>query len=386
MHVQNEGGGDARIALVASWAVVFVVVAQGSLSMLSQVTDDLTAVTRSVGILSSLVCAVLFAVVQHRAMQGRSVPHWMPWLVVLLATVGFIVGAWLNAALALGIFSLVLMGWRLVTANLVYGVVLVVFMLSQQVRVIDALFYVLVVAAIGLMLYVLTRLAITVGELARARERLARLRVDDERHRISRDLHDILGRSLVAVSLRIQTAIRLLHQDRERCGEQLGEVARMVAEGQSQLRELTRGATVLGFEDELAAAEELFARLQIRCTAELTIDGGAGKVVDAFGSRVLRECVTNLLKHSRPTWVEINLREESTARVLVIVNDGAFDAEPSGGTGLTDLAERAKNLGVSLEAGRVSGERFRVIARMPLEPLAEPIDGASDPSLLRARS
>lgn len=372
MALKTQGGSDARIALGASWAVVLVVVVQGILSMVSQVTDELTLVARVAGVVSGLASAALFTVVQTRTMRGRPVAPWMAWLVVLLATVGFVVGAWLNAALALGVFSLLISGRRLVAVGLGYVAVLLAFMATQEVNPINGLFYVLVVAAIGLMLYVLTRLAITVGELARARETVARMRVDEERHRISRDLHDILGRSLVAVGLRIQTAIRLLERDPAKCGDQLGEVGRMVSEGQAQLRALTRGETVLGFEDELVSAQELFARLGVRCSVDVDVDGPLGEAVDGLGSRVLRECVTNLLKHSRPTWVDISLRRESSAAVLVIVNDGASDKPRARGTGLTDLAERAAALGGSLEAGHVPQGRFRAIARMPDPATADP--------------
>ncbi|MBR7742512.1 hypothetical protein KC207_04320 [Phycicoccus sp. BSK3Z-2] len=363
--MKSQGGGDARIALVASWGVVVVVVVQGTLSMLTQESDDLTLLTRAVAVVTGALAAVLFTVVQLRSVRDRDVPAWMPWLVVLFATVAFVIGAWLAASLSLGVFALLLTRWRLLAVGATYLVALAAFMVSQEVNAFLVFFFAVVLAAIALMLYVLTRLAITVGELARARETVARLRVDEERHRISRDLHDILGRSLVAVGLRVQTAIRLLERDPARCGEQLEEVGRMVSEGQAQLRGLTRGETVLGFADELESAQELFARLGIRCEADVTTAGPMGEVVDSLGSRVLRESVTNLLKHSRPSWVEIRLRQEATTAVLVVVNDGASDDGRARGTGLTDLASRAGDLGGSLEAGHLSDGRFRVIARLP---------------------
>lgn len=383
MPVKNQGS-DARIALVASWVVVVVVVVQGTLSMLTQVNDELMPVQRLVAVVTGLVGAALFTAIQMRTARDRPVPTWMPWLVVLTATGAFAAGAWLNAALVFGTAMLLLTGRWLAAVGVGYTVLIWGFMAAQDVHPLVASFLALVVAAIGLLLYVLTRLAVTVGELARARETVARLRVDEERHRISRDLHDILGRSLVAVGLRVQTAIRLLERDPQRCGEQLEEVARMVTEGQSQLRGLTRGETVVGFEDELASAQDIFERLGIRCSTDVSADGPVGELVDAIGSRVLRESVTNLLKHSRPTWVEISLREESTASVLVILNDGASDTGRARGTGLADLAERAAALGGSLEAGHLPGGRFRAICRMPATPAPAPVAG--DPTPLGARS
>ena len=383
MPDRNQGSGDARIALVASWAIVVVVVVQGTLSMLTQTANELMVEQRVTAIVSGLAAAALFTLVQLRTLRDRAVVPWMPWLGVLLASIAFIIGAWLGASLALGIIALMLTGRRLAIAGSSYVACLAIFMLVQHVNPFITLFYILVVAAIGLILYVFTRLAVTVGELARARETVAMLRVDEERHRISRDLHDILGRSLVAVSLRIQTAIRLLDRDRAKCGDQLEEVAKMVSEGQAQLRGLTLGETVLGFEDELTSAQEIFSRLGVRCSSELPPTGPVDANVDSLGSRVLRECVTNLLKHSRPTWAEVSLREESTASVLVIVNDGAPDAARSRGTGLSDLAERVAAIGGSLEAGHVPGGRFRVIARIPAAAHRTP--EACDPTIMGVR-
>ena len=62
-------------------------------------------------------------------------------------------------------------------------------------------------------------------ELRRARADLARLAVTEERLRIARDLHDILGQRLSAVSLKAELAARLVERDPDRAAAEMGEVA-----------------------------------------------------------------------------------------------------------------------------------------------------------------
>ncbi|MBM6401203.1 sensor histidine kinase [Phycicoccus sonneratiae] len=374
-----RGSADARIAVVASWAVVLVVLVQGTLSMLTQVSTELGPVQRGVGVVGGLVGAGFFLLVQRRTLRDAAVPGWVPWVTVLAAGAAFVAGAWLAAALVFGTVGLLLSGRRLAAAGVGFTVALGAFMLREGVNPFLASFLLVVVAAIGLLLYVLTRLALVVAELARARETVARLRVDEERHRISRDLHDVLGRTLVAVGLRVQTASRLLDRDPARCREQLDEVTRMVGEGRSQLRGLTGGGSVTGFQDELDAARDILERLGVRCSVD-TGAAAAPAALDGLGARVLRECVTNVLKHARASWVEVGVHEEAGAVVLVVVNDGASASAGHRGTGLADLAARASAAGGALEAGHEPSGRFRVRCRVPASVPAPAHDAAGAPA------
>jgi two-component system sensor histidine kinase DesK len=225
---------------------------------------------------------------------------------------------------------------------------------------------------IGFALYAMARLLIVLDELRRTREQMARGRVDEERLRISRDLHDLLGRTLVAVSLRNETALRLLDSDVERCRVQLVALQSSVIDGQAKLRALTGGPTLIGLSDELASARELFERLGVRALVDaVEIDHQA---VDQTLAAVVRESVTNILKHARPTWCRIGVRHESLAIVVTVVNDGAASSVADDGahTGLDDIRARVVALGGVLTAGAVNGDQFRVIARVPHAPADPP--------------
>lgn len=227
----------------------------------------------------------------------------------------------------------------------------------------------------AIVLYSMTRLVVVLQELRRTREHLARLQVDEERSRISRDLHDIIGRTLVAVSLRTETAMRLIDVDVAKCRLQLEQLQSSISTGQSQLRALTSGPVITGLASELDTAQRLFDRLGVRIWVETVPVDDLG--VEHVLAAVVRESVTNCLKHSRPQECRIVVRRESLATVLSVVNDGLLparrdpDAAPEGtrdtgvGTGLQDMRVRVETLGGTLTAGPVEGHRFRVIVRIP---------------------
>ncbi|YAL83255.1 sensor histidine kinase [Dermacoccaceae bacterium W4C1] len=376
--LRDTGVSDARMALGVSWVIVSVVAFQGIVSMISQITDELSLFARIFGIVGTVVGSILFLKVQAHITRQRPTALWMVWAAVLAVTIAFVVGAWLSAALALGLFGIVLSGRMTAIVTPLYSLLLLAYMIIQDVRPLNAAFFLIVILAVGLLLYTLTRLTMAVAELMVAREAVARLRVDEERHRIERDLHDILGRSLVAISLRVQTAMRLLPASPEASRDQLESVAKLVSAGQGELRSLTRGESVIGFDDEVRTARELFERLGVPFLADLDDTNELDDECDRMAARIVREGVTNALKHSRPTTVELSRRSETNSIVLVLINDGAPEpSEGNSGTGLSDLASRVEELGGTLEAAHLVRGRFRVLARLPRSAAAPPTTTAA---------
>lgn len=231
------------------------------------------------------------------------------------------------------------------------------------------------VLAGGCSLYALTRLRVVLRELRRTREEVARSRVDEERLRISRELHDLLGRTLVAVSLRNEAALRLLDTDVERCRAQLTSLQSLVIDGQARLRALTSGPVLISLGDELASARELFELLGVR--AEIDAVAVDDHVVDQTLAAVVREAVTNTLKHGSPTWCRIGVRHEPTAVVVTIVNNGVpHEADPVAHTGLDALRARVVALRGVLTAEVIPGGQFRVVARVPHVAASSPLPAA----------
>lgn len=185
-------------------------------------------------------------------------------------------------------------------------------------------------------------------ELDQARRDAAELGATRERLRFAEDLHDILGHALEVVSLKSELATRLVPVDPDRASAEMVQVQRLARGAVKDVRDLARGRRPTTLETELTGARSLLASAGIDCV----VDGDpAGPHSELFG-RVLREAVTNLLRHAdtRQCWITVR------PATLTVVNDGVGGAPPAGdGTGLAGLRRRVAEAGGELTAG--PGER-----------------------------
>ena len=216
----------------------------------------------------------------------------------------------------------------------------------------------------GVGLYGATRLVRLMDQLRDARADLAELAIGRERLRISRDLHDLLGQSLSAVSLKGDLAIGLLK--RNELPRAIGEVESLVSVARSalhDLRDIAHREPPIALASEINRATDLLASTGTETKVHITA-GQLRPEVDELFAWSLREGVTNVLRHSAATICSITIgREEGIVR-LEIVNDGALPAS-SGGNGLSGLATRAAALAGSASARSIADGRFRLRVDVP---------------------
>jgi two-component system sensor histidine kinase DesK len=203
-----------------------------------------------------------------------------------------------------------------------------------------------------------------VDQLRDARADLAELAIGRERLRISRDLHDLLGQSLSAVSLKGDLAIGLLaRQDVPRA---VGEIESLVTVARSalhDLRDIAHREPPIALASEIQRAADLLASTGTETRVDMGVDT-LPPAVDELFAWALREGVTNVLRHSAATTCAISIgRQEGIVR-LEIVNDGAIPAS-SGGNGLSGLAARAAALSGAASARSMGDGRFRLRVDVP---------------------
>jgi two-component system, NarL family, sensor histidine kinase DesK len=180
-------------------------------------------------------------------------------------------------------------------------------------------------------------------ELDQARRAAAELGATRERLRFTEDLHDILGHALEVVSLKAELATRLVPADPERAQAEMAEVQRLARGALRDVRALARGQRPLRLDAELTGARTLLASAGIECSVDgLATDGEHSELL----GRVLREAVTNLLRHANTRHCRITVRPSA----LTVVNDGA-GAAAGEGTGLTALSRRVTEAGGTFRAG-----------------------------------
>ncbi|WP_214411106.1 sensor histidine kinase [Sphaerisporangium fuscum] len=221
------------------------------------------------------------------------------------------------------------------------------------------------------LVYCLGRLSGLLTVLERARHELAEAAVRRERLRIAGDLHDILGYSLSAVALKGEVAERLLGTDPARAGTEITALGSLVERALAELDSISGDRVELRLSSEIDAAREVLASAGI--TAAVRVETGPlPAAVDTALAAVLREGVTNVLRHSQARTCEITVSGTAGDVRLRLVNDGAAvpeGAEPPQrrGTGLDSIAKRTSG---RVTAGHRAGDTFEVLAEFaaPADP------------------
>ncbi|GAB3491603.1 sensor histidine kinase [Amycolatopsis cihanbeyliensis] len=218
----------------------------------------------------------------------------------------------------------------------------------------------------GIAMRSMTWLAVHAAQLAEAKAEIAWLTVTQERDRISQDLHDRLGQDLVSIMMRTELAGRLATTDPGRA-ERESRAAHLVARRASQeMRGIAHGTLVADLDAELAAAVELLESRGAACRLRIGEypDGPAADVL----AWVLRESVTNILRHSEPTICTLELVQTGDRFEFLIENDGVTgrgDAAP--GRGLAGIAERVRRIGGTCGTEVTDGQ-FRLTATLAAGP------------------
>jgi two-component system sensor histidine kinase DesK len=209
-----------------------------------------------------------------------------------------------------------------------------------------------------------------VHELERTRGVQSQLAVAEERLRFSRDLHDVMGRNLSAIAVKSQLAGELLRRGRPEAAEELADVRRLADDSLREVREVVRGHRSADLTGELAGARSVLRAAGVTCTVHGE-DAGTALPPDAqaaFGW-VVREAVTNVLRHSDATSCTITLRTSARKAELEVVNDGlpgtAVADDVSAGSGLTGLQERLASVDGALET-RHDGVTYVLTACLPM--------------------
>lgn len=237
----------------------------------------------------------------------------------------------------------------------------------------------------GVSIYTLTRLTDLVSEVSNARRDLARMAVEQERLRFSRDLHDLLGYSLTAITLKGELALRLADRDPEQAQQNLDTVLGVSRQALTDLRSVARSYKELSLDMQVLSARSVLesAGIEVAVDRACAADVQLPAQVDTVLATVVREGVTNVLRHSGATRTHIEIvadRETATVRVR---NDGvptgsagclprlgdvaASDGTPlgDGQGGLGNLHSRVTRVGGRLRVGVADDGWFELQATAP---------------------
>jgi two-component system sensor histidine kinase DesK len=238
----------------------------------------------------------------------------------------------------------------------------------------------------GLFAYAAERRNVLMFKLNQTRAELARTAVAEERLRISRDLHDLLGHSLSLIALKSELAGRMIESDPQRAAKEIAELEAVARRSLAEVRQAVTGYRQPSLAAELAAARRMLASAGIDCRVDAPGSYDLPPEVDALLAWTVREGSTNIVRHSGAQHAGIRVTLAGASASAELTDDGAGPPAGRGtfaggqpgaaagpaGSGLAGLAERAARLGGTLQAGAGARGGFRVRVTVPLTAAGPP--------------
>ncbi|WP_394813802.1 sensor histidine kinase [Streptomyces litchfieldiae] len=219
-------------------------------------------------------------------------------------------------------------------------------------------------------------------------EEEARLRATEERLRIARELHDVIGHNVSMINVQAGAALHRLKENPALAEDALDAIK---AGSRETLRELRATLGMLRRVDEeaptapapgLARADELVASAKLAGLAARIVRTGVERSlpapVDLAAYRIVQESLTNAARHSGAGRVTIRLAYGNGGLTLAVEDDGRGSAARStsagGGSGIAGMTERARAVGGELTAGPRPEGGFAVRAQLPYGITGEPME------------
>jgi signal transduction histidine kinase len=211
----------------------------------------------------------------------------------------------------------------------------------------------------------------------REREERARDAVAEERARIARELHDVVGHSVSVMTVQAAGVRRLLRPDQEREREALLVVERTGREALAEMRRMVgvlrrpEEAPALAPQPSLEHVDRLVAQArEAGLPVELRVEGEAVELpagVDLTAYRLVQEGLTNAIKHAHATRAEVLVNYGDDGIEVTVSDDGrGVGNGDGGGHGLVGMRERVSVYGGELDAGPQPDGGYRLRARLPL--------------------
>jgi two-component system, NarL family, sensor histidine kinase DesK len=219
--------------------------------------------------------------------------------------------------------------------------------------------------AIGLVVSGLTRLAVLIKYVHATRGELAQLAVMNERVRFARDLHDLLGFSLSAITLKAELIRRMVGTNPARARDELADLLDIARQALADTRLVASGYRNISLAKEASSVAALLNAAGINVTIEINC-GPLEETVDTVLATVLREAVTNMLRHSVAQNCSIEAGQVDDIVRLRMVNDGVPRTPVSDGHpgGLKNLGTRLEAVGGRIDVKVVDGQ-FHLQAEAP---------------------
>ena len=204
------------------------------------------------------------------------------------------------------------------------------------------------------------------ADLAASRARIVAAS-DETRRRIERDLHDGAQQRLVSLGLQLRAAQDAVPAGHQALSQELAGVAGGLGEVLAELRELSRGIhpAILTDGGLAPALKALARRSPVPVRLDVSVPGRLPERVEVAAYFIISEALANVAKHARASMVQVRAGIQDGALELLIRDDGIGGADPSRGSGLIGLADRAEALGGTIALSSPPGAGTQITVSLP---------------------
>jgi signal transduction histidine kinase len=207
----------------------------------------------------------------------------------------------------------------------------------------------------------------------------AEQRLQAERVRMARDLHDVIGHSISVISLHADVAREAIGSDDDQARQALANIRAASSATMRELRATVKLLRTPGSEQanrSITSLAHLSTLIDSATTSglrvDLKIDGDVDELpaaVDAAAYRIVQEALTNIMRHAAATQVCLALEADTQALRLSIADNGQATRATIPGGGIAGMTERARLLGGTLTAQPRASGGFEVLAVLPLKDM-----------------
>jgi signal transduction histidine kinase len=207
-----------------------------------------------------------------------------------------------------------------------------------------------------------------------------RRRLSEERLRVARDLHDVIGHNISLINVQASMGLDLMDSQPEQARVALSAIK---SASKAALEELRTMLTPLRGDDDVAPRAPVPGLDRLPELIELTRAAGLAVEVEITGEapplpaavqlaayRIIQESLTNVARHAGPAQVRVRMTYDGANVHVQVDDDGTAPSDEASaigmGSGITGMRERACALGGDLSAGFRQGGGFRVSARLPV--------------------
>jgi len=209
--------------------------------------------------------------------------------------------------------------------------------------------------------------------LQRSRERIVTAR-EEERRRLSRDLHDGLGPQLVSLGFKVEAAQNLLADDPRAVGDLLSQLKGQIKSSLGDVRRIAYDLRPPALDQLglLPAIQEHIASLELPGDLEITIDDPQSipdlpAAIEVAAYRIVLEAVTNVTQHAKASRATISLRFNHWLEIEVTDNGLGIPEVNTPGVGISSMRERTAELGGTFSISTQPNGGTQVLVRLPLQ-------------------